>query len=176
MVRTVFGREILAQALVGLSRVAKSLETRTEADRATALAHSEIGMIYLTVGNADSQNATQLAIQHFELSRDISRRVAADLPNEIQPQRDISIALEHIGDAQVELGELALANEAYRESLAISSEAEKNHPGNPVLVRDVAFGWEKIGNIYLQQGRSRQRERSVCCEPSVVSSSLGCRS
>jgi serine/threonine protein kinase len=163
-------REILAQALVGLSKVAKSLETRTEADRATALAHSEIGMIYLTVGNTDSQNATQLAIQHFELSRDISRRVAADLPNEIQPQRDISIALEHIGDAQVELGELALANEAYRESLAISSEAEKNHPGNPVLVRDVAFGWEKIGNIYLQQGQvDNAREAYVASQASFQS-------
>ncbi len=146
-------REILGQALLGLSKVAKSLETRTEADRATVLAHNEIGMIYLNVGNTDSKNATQTAIQHFEMARDISKRVAAELPNEIQPQRDISIALEHIGDAQVELGELDRANEAYRESLAISSEVEKSHPGNPTLVRDVAFGWEKIGNIRLQQGR-----------------------
>ena len=163
-------REILGQALLGLSKVAKSLETRTDADRATVLAHNDIGMIYLTVGNADSKNATQTAIQHFEIARDISKRVATELPNEIQPQRDISIALEHIGDAQVELGEYDHANEAYRESLAISVGTEKSHPGNPTLVRDVAFGWEKIGNIHLQQGRiDNARDAYVASQASFQS-------
>ena len=163
-------REILGQALLGLSKVAKSLETRTDADRTTVLAHNDIGMIYLTVGNADSKNATQTAIQHFEIARDISKRVATELPNEIQPQRDISIALEHIGDAQVELGEYDRANEAYRESLAISVGTEKSHPGNPTLVRDVAFGWEKIGNIHLQQGRiDNARDAYVASQASFQS-------
>ena len=146
-------RELLDQALQGLAKVAKSLETREDADRATILAHNELGMIYLTVGNGDGKNAMEQAIVHFELARDLGRRVAAEHPDQIQPQRDISIALEHLGDAQFELGNYEFAEQAYSDSLAISVAAEKEHLGNATLIRDIAFGWEKIGNIQLKHGK-----------------------
>lgn len=145
-------RELLDQALAGLDRVTKSLDSKTEIDRASILAHNELGMIYLTVGNADGKNGLALAIKHFELARSIGSSIANEQPGEILPQRDISITLEHLGDAQMEMGDFDKAEQAYRESLGISVEAEKMHAGDGTLVRDIAFGWEKVGNILLQRG------------------------
>ncbi len=145
-------RDLLDQALAGLDRVAKSLDSKTEVDRASVLAHNELGMIYLTVGNADGKDGLALAIKHFELARSIGLSMADGQPGAIQPQRDVSITLEHLGDAQMEMGDYDKAEQTYRESLGISVEAEKKHSGDGTLVRDIAFGWEKVGNNLLQRG------------------------
>lgn len=144
-------RQLLGTALTGLERVATSLKEQAEVDRDTMVAYNLLGMTYLVAGDIEGQDAMKTALAHFESALAISQQLVADQPEDATALRDLSIVWEHIGDVQIELGTLELAENAYREALSASEQDLQTHSDDDQNIQDVAFGWEKIGDICLKR-------------------------
>jgi eukaryotic-like serine/threonine-protein kinase len=141
-------RELLNKALAGLEKVAKSVELQAEVDRHRMIALNDIGGIYLIAGSVTGKDATQEALRFFTIAKDLAQKLAAT-DRGYEAHRDCSVALEKIGETQMQLGELGKAEEAYRKSLEISEKSAALAPDSSAAARDMAFGFEKVGDICL---------------------------
>ena len=152
--KTVAGASEVRQTLLktsidGLNRVARTLETRTEADRNLMIAHNDIGKTYLLAGDTDGTSATVEAMKHYLRANDIGRKLSAENPNDPRLQRDLSVSYENIGDLQLQQRQLPQAEESYLQSLKISEQQIAASSNDPDLRRDVAFGYEKLGDVRM---------------------------
>ncbi len=141
-------RGLLTKALAGLEKVAKSVELETEVDRNRMIALNDIGDIYLIAGSTKGNDATREALKFFNLGKNLAAKLAT-LDENYEARRDWSVAFEKIGEAELQLGELAKAEEAYRKSLEISEKNARLAPDAAGAARDMAFGFEKVGDICL---------------------------
>jgi len=142
-------QSLLKTAIDGLNRVARTLETRTDADRNLMIAHNDIGATYLLAGDAEGSNATAEALKHYLRANDIGQKLAAENPDDAELQRDLSVSWEKIGDVQLQQGDVVLAEVSYMKSLLISESQITLSPDDPDLRRDVAFGYEKLGDVRI---------------------------
>ncbi len=144
---------ILETALNGLKEIGVSVREQPEVDRDTLIANQELGRIFLLFGGPDGSESTKLAIDHLELAREIAERlVAVAGPDDLQAHRDLSIAGESVGDAQIELGKLDHAGAAYDAALQVTKDLALRRPDDPGVLRDLGFGWGKVGDYHQKRG------------------------
>jgi serine/threonine protein kinase/tetratricopeptide (TPR) repeat protein len=144
---------ILATALEGLRDISASVRDASEVNRNTMVANNELGKIFLHFGGAEGTEATQLALEHFELARRIAEGLVRTAgPDDLTARQDLSIAWELVGDARIELGQLELAGTAFQSALDVTRELQSRHPDSPAVLRDLGFGWEKIGDYHFKRG------------------------
>lgn len=89
-------------------------------------AHNDLGNINLLFGN-QQEDATQHALTHFSLAKQIADALMADDPDSLDARRDVSIACEYIGDTEFELGNWEQAETDYRDSLVVIQGYADNH-------------------------------------------------
>lgn len=152
--KTVAGASEVRQTLLktsidGLNTVARTLDTRTETERSLAIAHNDVGRTYLLAGDVEGTDSTAEALKHYQRANQISAKLAALHPDDPELQRNLSVSYEYLGDVQQQLGDLALAEDAYLKGLLISERQIALTPKDPDLKRDVAFGYEKLGDIRI---------------------------
>ncbi|MEO0982083.1 MAG: toll/interleukin-1 receptor domain-containing protein, partial [Pseudomonadota bacterium] len=67
-------------------------------------------------------------------------------------ERDRSVALNDLGDAQLILGDLAAARTAYEESLELARALSASNPESAAARRDVSVSLERLGDVSAQAG------------------------
>jgi tetratricopeptide (TPR) repeat protein len=145
------------EALAEQTRAAKAFEAdalRTPEDtgsqRSWAQALSRQGDMMYAVSND-----WRPSIALFEKALGILERIRSSDPTRIDYARDLSIALERIGDARFQLNELAEAKKSFERSLSIRREILARDPKNPEGRRDVAVALEREGDMALHAGDAR---------------------
>jgi tetratricopeptide (TPR) repeat protein len=78
--------------------------------------------------------------------------LAAEKPNDIAYQRDLSVAYNEIGDVLLAQGNLTDALKSYRDDLAIRERLAKADPTNAGWQRDLSISYNKVGDVLLAQG------------------------
>ncbi len=78
--------------------------------------------------------------------------LAAEKPNDMAYQRDLSVAYNEIGDVLVAQSNLGEALDSYRNDLAVRERLAKADPTNPGWQRDLSMSYNKIGDVLLAQG------------------------
>lgn len=144
--------QLLKTAVEGLNKVAKTLETRIEADRALIAAHNDIGKIYMFVGNLEKVNSSEQALHHFQQARALGEQMLKETPADSSLHRDVSVSLELMGDILIPMGRLDEADKAYSQSLAISEQRLMQTPNDIKCMQDAGFGYEKVADGLLTRG------------------------
>jgi serine/threonine-protein kinase len=145
--------QLLTTAIDGLGRVAKTLDTRMEADRNLMVAHNDIGRIYMSAGAMEKVNTTAEALRHFQQATAIARTLQQASPGDDGIARDLSVACEFAGDAFLQMGRLDDADREYAESLRVSEQRLQRNPSSVSVQQDAGFGYEKVGDALLTRGR-----------------------
>ena len=78
--------------------------------------------------------------------------LAAEKPNDIAYQRDLSVAYNESGDVLVAQSNLGEALASYRNGLAIRERLAKADPTNAGWQRDLSISYNKVGDVLLAQG------------------------
>jgi tetratricopeptide (TPR) repeat protein len=81
------------------------------------------------------------AVTQFE------RIVALD-PSNVDRQRDLEVAYNNTGELMLTLGDRAAAMSVFRKGMAIAEQVYKKMPAHRVVIADLAFSLDKVGNMY----------------------------
>ena len=95
---------------------------------------------------------TQGALAAARQAQQIFQALAAQQPNSVDFQRELSVSDFEVGDVQKAQGDLAAALASYQARPAISERLAKSDPGNAELQRDVALSQTRIGDVLVAQG------------------------
>ncbi|TAD91668.1 MAG: TIR domain-containing protein [Alphaproteobacteria bacterium] len=143
----------LAQVVVERFRhLAESLPASKNLQRGLAASLSQLGTLYQRRG-AEEDSAAALAAcrESFE----ISRRLAAADPTDVQAARDMSVALGNLGDLYLRRraeGDSAAALAAYQEALEINRRLAAANPTDGEAARDLSVSLDKLGDFYQRRG------------------------
>jgi tetratricopeptide (TPR) repeat protein len=83
---------------------------------------------------------------------DLLASLAAEKPNDVTYQRDLSIAHDEIGDVLKTQGNWPEALQAYRQSLAIRERLAHADSENTAWQFDLIFSYQRIGDVELELG------------------------
>ena len=110
------------------------------------------------------QPARSIAQDVLQLCRSI-REILGDTP---QALRDLSIALDKVGDVERDLGDLAAARDAWRESLDLRRQLRHAFGDTPQALRDLSVSLDNVGTVErdlrdLAAAREAWRESLELC-------------
>jgi eukaryotic-like serine/threonine-protein kinase len=86
--------------------------------------------------------------------------LAAEKPDDITYQRDMSVAYDEVGDVLVTQGNLAEALKSFRDGLAIRERLAKADPNNAGWQRDLSVSYNKVGDVLVAQGNLAEALKS----------------
>ena len=86
------------------------------------------------------------------------RSAAADQPASLPAVREVSIALDRLGQVARSQGDWSQAEAAYRESLEIRRRLVERLGGTPEALRDVSISLTNVGQVARSQGNWSQAE------------------
>jgi tetratricopeptide (TPR) repeat protein len=137
-------RRLLERAEAAIAQLA----SRTEND--PAVRRSQAVMFQLFADTYSRLGATRLAADYAGKALALTRALAAEGPENLEWQRDVSVSLNGLGDILWSRGDLAGALAAHREALGILRALTTRYPGG--LRRDIAVTLSKIGDVLAAQG------------------------
>lgn len=140
-----------ARATAAFANEAKQSPEDAAAQRSWAQALSRQGDMTYAVSN-DWRSSVPL----FARAVDIFDKVRASDSTRIDYARDLSIALERIGDARFQLHEFAAAKTSFDDSLEIRKEILSRDLSSADARRDVAVALERQGDLALAAGSPSQ--------------------
>ncbi|MBC8874800.1 MAG: protein kinase [Planctomycetes bacterium] len=143
---------LLDTAIDRLQDVARSLETAPKADLNLAVAHLELGDVFLTIGGSSGRGATAEAHRQYERGNEILRTLSSDKPDDWLVQQNLSVSYERMGDTLRSLGNLAKAQQAYDECLRIIAAESNRNPENTVARSGIASAYSKQGEVAWELG------------------------
>ncbi len=157
-------RVILGRAEKTIDDLASQTANDPEVRRTQEVMYNQFSDIYLRLG------ATQLAIDSAQKSLAIARALLAEDPANADWQRDLPVALERLGDAQLAQGDRAGALAAYREILDIRRALAARNPDDPHIAgqlvadpaearRDRAAGRQSGGSARVLSPEPRHHAR-----------------
>ena len=91
-------------------------------------------------------------MQSFRDDIAFTKTLADAAPADAGRRRDLAVAYEKLGDAQLAKGDLAAAARSYGESLKLIKALADAAPGDAGRRRDLAIAYEKLGDVRLAQG------------------------
>jgi hypothetical protein len=120
------------------ARLLKRTKDRSRLDLRDAFAAFESA-----IERGDLSAAETTAVQTLEIARERVKKVD-DTP---QGLRDLSIALDNVGQVERDLGNLEAARKAYRESLDVRRQLVRTFPDQLRYQQDLAFTEARLGEI-----------------------------
>ncbi len=100
-----------------------------------------------------AQGKLQDALNAYQQSLSISKRVAEQDKSDSGWQRDLSLSYEKVGDVLMAQGKLQNALDAYRQSLKIRQRLAEQDKSNSGWQRDLSLSYEKVGDVLVAQGK-----------------------
>jgi tetratricopeptide (TPR) repeat protein len=97
------------------------------------------------------------AARLYEEGARVLERLAADDPDKVQRQRDLSVSLEKVGEIKAAQGDLAGALEAYRQALAIAELLVTDDPSNAGWQLDLVVSLWKLSGEGLARPNAARR-------------------
>jgi tetratricopeptide (TPR) repeat protein len=132
-----------------------------EAARDLSVSLNKTGDFYRQRGQAGD---AERALQRYEESLGIARRLATDNPGSAQAARDLSVSLNKLGDYYLQRGQAGDAGRAlqcYEESLDTRRRLATDNPGSAQAARDLGASLDRFGDFYLQRGQAGDAERAL---------------
>jgi tetratricopeptide (TPR) repeat protein len=114
----------------------------------------EFARNYKILGDTDKQSA-----RANEAHR-LLAGLAAEKPDNITYQRDVSVAFNEVGDVLVAQGNLTEALKSYRDTLTIMERLAKADANNAGWQRDLAVSYNKVGDVLVDQGNLTEALKS----------------
>jgi len=145
-------QSLLDTAIDRLQEVARSLETARKADLNLAVAHLELGDVFLTVGGSGGRDGTIEAHRQYQRGNRVLRELSSTKPDEWLVQQNLSVSYERLGDTLRRLGKPADAREAYQKGLEVIRGQRDRNPANVVAQAGVASGLSKLGEVAWELG------------------------
>jgi tetratricopeptide (TPR) repeat protein len=168
------GDEIGALMVLDTLRAARDAARKKRADIESAAEGRRIATLALEARNKGKLATAQIIARYEQVTRldpavhsdwvELGRlyRDAGNLPGALcaarsaaetaEDGRERSVALNAIGDVQVDQGDLTAALTSYRASLAIRERLAKIDPGNAEWQRDLSISHDRVGNVQRAQG------------------------
>jgi len=115
-------------------------------DRECLVALNDIGDVFV------SQGALDRALESFQASMDITKRLAEPDASNANLQRDLSVLHNKIGDVLVSQGALDRALENFQVSMDITKRLAEADASNANLQRDLSVSHERIGDTHEHDG------------------------
>jgi len=143
---------LLDTAVDRLQDVARSLETAPKTDLNLAVAHLELGDIFLTVGGSGGRDGTIEAHRQYQRGNDILQELSSTEPDEWLVQQNLSVSYERLGDTLRRLGKPMKAREAYEQGLGVIGAQRDRKPANVVAQAGVASAYSKLGEVAWELG------------------------
>ena len=143
---------LLDTAVDRLRDVARGLETAPRADLNLAVAHLELGDVFLAVGGSGGRDGTIEAHRQYQRGNDILQDLSSIKPNEWLVQQNLSVSYERLGDTFRRLGEPAKARETYEKGLLVIRAQKDRNPANVVAQAGVASARSKLGEVAWELG------------------------
>jgi len=96
----------------------------------------------------------------YESSLQITRRLAAEEPDDLKRQRDLSVALDRLGDLCLQEGEPEKALENYEAGMVIARRIAEKDVASAAAQFDLTAGLAKQGDTLLALGRMEEAENA----------------
>lgn len=133
----------------------------SQAARDLFVSLNRLGNCYLRRGENGDQIRTLEAYQH---SLEIARHLHDTCPNDAQAGRDLSFALNKLGDFYIRRGESGdkdRALDVFQRSLEIRQRLYEASPNDTQTARDMSVSLKKMGDFYLNRGEIGDVERAL---------------
>jgi tetratricopeptide (TPR) repeat protein len=144
--RTESVRKILGTAEQVIGKLVKKSHGNLELLRIQGAMLNEFADTYAAQGDtAKQEQAARRALA-------ITKHLAQANPDNVEWQRDLSMAYEKVGDVLVAQGNFSDALEAFRATLAAVSRLAEADFSNAQWQRDLSIAHEKIGEVLFAQG------------------------
>jgi tetratricopeptide (TPR) repeat protein len=139
-------RRILETVEGTITKLSRSAPENLDLQRSRVAMLNSFGSVYSRSGDRTR------ALQAYEDSLAMARRLAASNPGNAEWQRDVSTGLNNIGTVRRDVGDGAGALQAFEESLAIARRLAVTDPGNTQWQRDVSANLGNIGVVRRDTG------------------------
>jgi tetratricopeptide (TPR) repeat protein len=152
-----------AEVLLEIGRHGDALEEQTRAvtafeqqcARAPGVAVAQRHLAQALVRQGDMKYAVlhtwTESMPLFERALAIFEQTHASDKARVDYARELSIALDHVGDVMLQTGAIDRARATFGRSLALRRDVLARDPGNPEAARDVAVALERQGDIALAE-------------------------
>jgi serine/threonine-protein kinase len=140
-------RQMMATAVEGLERIARSAEKTPTADRSMVAAHEQLGKLFFTLGR------TGEARKQYELMLARAKALLKTDPFSVAGRRGLAAAHERLGDLARWGFEARSAGTHYRAALGVRQALYREQPHDPTICRDLSVCHNKLGEWALQTGR-----------------------
>lgn len=133
------------------AQVVTELETRTASAPDDAALALSLGHAVTRLADMDYAVSGDWAasIPGLERGRAIFERLYAADTSRVDYARDLSVALERIGDVRLQFGDAAAAGPLFERAIALRQERVARDPGNREAARDLAVGLERRADVAL---------------------------
>jgi serine/threonine protein kinase len=144
-------KELLRRVEQGLKRVARAADTAGQIDHETVWVHLQLTDISLDL----EIGGVEEAANHSRTAHHLARRRAEADPGSAAAQRDLSAALERLGNVRLQQGDTRGALAAFEESLAIDRRLVGAEPRSVEAQRDLAVALNKVGDARRELGDNK---------------------
>lgn len=170
-------QRLLATSIRHLEALARSHVERSEHDRTTMAAMSDLARLMITfgvesdlegeplrvvlsaLGMAELEPARMdLARQLLLKSHQVALRILEENPEDSQARRDLALKLNDLGDLHVQMRLPREAVTYYEEAMLIRSELASRTPPRRDAGRELAISWSGLASAYVQLGRTTEAE------------------
>ncbi len=141
--------QLLESAANDLQELANRLLSRSTADRSLMVAMMEIGDILVECGG---ENAIHKAHQMILQATALAKQLAENDPQNSDPQFDLSIGYNNLGDVLLTMGNLEEALLAYQKGLAIREQGANLDSENLEWQRVLSISQDRVGDVLQMQG------------------------
>jgi serine/threonine protein kinase len=138
---------VLETALEGLAQLGEATEAPRVDDRLSAMARFKIAGLSLSLGQVER------ARRELEQTHAVFVRLAAEQPDDITAQRDLSLSFQLLGQVARQAGELALARQMQTNSLELARGLADAAPEDLSWQRDLSIALGLMGELEEQTGR-----------------------
>ncbi|MBC7820525.1 MAG: serine/threonine protein kinase, partial [Planctomycetaceae bacterium] len=174
---------LLASVLPQLDKVSTQFAAQSVIDRNTMVALNEMAGTILQLGNTGStdsphvsngeaesgsprpstlgrgigsegQSAVLTAERLYRRAYEIAQQLAADNPNDLEAQRDLSLSFKNLGDVFLKLGRADDALTQFQDGLKISRVLAEADPNDTQKQRGLAVSFERLGQVSLSLGKT----------------------
>jgi tetratricopeptide (TPR) repeat protein len=121
-----------------------------EDGRGRSVALTELGALLLQAG--DLAGAQHRFAQSLAILEQLAAANPSPAPGWASAQRDVSVCLSHLADAQVQAGDLAGALQGFARSLKIYERLAAADPSCSWVQRDLSLGLNNLGDVQVQAG------------------------
>jgi len=146
-------RDLLKSSLKDLQELSADFASRTSVDHSTAVALVDLGHLFEELGEDENNDSVAAAEGNYRRAAEIYRQLADQEPDNLSLQRDLTIALEHLGNLLLFSGRFSEAHVPLQETLKIRRRIIAEEPTNSKYQREICWALINCGDAFIETNR-----------------------